>query len=161
MIYYLCILLVCVIGFGFFKFKTDQAIWPGKADFVAFVFGSIVVGGHEALFLGTGFAGWGAQTFWTFVGILIMAYVSTVLARVIGKAREIQLRYSQRCPQCDSKEIVNEEFTDIFDYGCDNGAQARLAVKSVKHACCNCGFEFTGYTNELDRAQAVKNYLTR
>ena len=161
MIYYLFIVLACVIGFGFFKYKTDQATWPSKIDFTAFVFGAIVVGGIEALILGTGMAGWAAQAFGIFVGILIMAYISTVVARLIAKVREHMLLYTQRCPQCDSKEVVNEEFTDIFDYGCDNGAQARLAVESVKHNCCNCGFTFTGYTNEQDRAQAVKNYLTR
>lgn len=153
----ICAAIVC--WSGYFKYKQKMRFWPSKGDWLFFVIGTGILGWIEVA-LGVVPATW---IVWPacFFSLCVIALLSSCIAWAIGKFREVLSRYSQVCPQCDSKEVVNEEFTDIFDYGCDNGCQARLAVESVKHICCNCGFEYTGYQNEEDRAKAVKNLLNR
>lgn len=158
MIYF--IIAVIMIGSGYFKHRMKLPFWPTKADWTFFVIGSAGMAVVQVL-LGMVSAPWLVAWAVGFILISLVAVVSSCIAWAIGKGREVLNRYSQVCPQCDSKEVLNEEFTDIFDYGCENGCVARLAAKSVKHHCCNCGFDYTGYQNEEDRAKAVKNFLNR
>lgn len=147
-----------IIGSGVWKYKEKLPFWPNKFDWCFFVVGSAIM---AAIQVAVGFvhAPWIVAWIVGFIMITLVALTSSCIAWSISKGREVLSRYSQDCPQCGSREVINEEFTDIFDYGCENGCQTRLSAKTVKHRCCNCGFDFTGYQAENDRAKAVKNFL--
>jgi len=158
--------IVCYIAFiicaGIFYCYIEHPFHPSRSDFIAWSISAPLIAGIEILF---GYAdarvGFPLLALMIFVGAVIIHYASSSLAWLFGEILVVIRKFRHRCPQCDSKEVINEEFTDIFDYVCAPGIVSRLSAKSVKHICCNCGFEFTGYQNENDRAKAVKNYLTR
>lgn len=80
------------------------------------------------------------------------------MKEMTGETPRINETNSERCPNCDSRNVSARRIVDRFDYGMGRET-VQLSAEIPAYECADCGLQYSGEEAERLRHEAVCNHL--